>query len=77
MNDRSLDEPLIKAWKIAAHELGFDIISPLKMNNENGKVNYPVLLKNLGEKKGTIITRHTLFMGKNVANSMYEQFKFE
>ena len=62
MNDTVLDEPLIKAWKIAAQELGLDIINPLRMNTENGKVEYPVLVKNFGRKKGTIIARHELFM---------------
>jgi hypothetical protein len=55
MEDDSLDEPLIEAWKIAAQDLGLDITSPLKMNTENGEVNYPVLVKNFGGKKGTII----------------------
>ncbi len=62
MNDNTLDEPLIKAWKTAAQELGLDIISPLRMNTENGKVSYPVLVKNFGGKKGTIIARHVLFI---------------
>lgn len=62
MNNTSLDEPLIKAWEIAAQELGLDIISPLKMNTQNGEVNYPVFVKNFGGKKGTIIVRHELFM---------------
>jgi hypothetical protein len=62
MNDNSLDEPLIKAWKIAADELGLDIITHLQMNSENGKVTYPVLVKYFGGKKGTIIARHALFM---------------
>jgi hypothetical protein len=62
MEDNSLDEPLIEAWKIAAQDLGLDITRPLKMNTENGKVNYPVLVKNFGGKKGTIIARHALFM---------------
>ena len=62
MNDLSLDSPLIEAWKIASLDLGLDIISPLKMNTENGKVIYPILVKNFGGKKGTIIARHALFM---------------
>ena len=62
MNNNSLDEPLIIAWKIAAEELGLDIICPLKVNTENGKVNYPLLIKNFGGKKGTIIARHELFI---------------
>jgi len=56
------DNALIKAWKFAAQELGLEIISPLKMNTENVEVNYPVLIKNFGGKKGTIIARHALFM---------------
>ena len=53
---------LIKAWKFAAQELGLEIITPLKMNTENGKVNYPILVKNFGAKKGTIIAQHAFFM---------------
>jgi hypothetical protein len=62
MNDNTLDEPLIKAWRIAAQELGLDIVSPISIDTGNGEVNYPVLVKNFGGKNGTIIARHTLFM---------------
>jgi hypothetical protein len=62
MNYNLSDEPLIKAWKIAAQELGLDIITSLQMNTENGKVTYPVLVKHFGGKKGTIIAQHSLFM---------------
>lgn len=62
MNDKALDEQLIKGWKDAAQELGLDIITPLHLNTDNGKVTYPLLVKNFGEKNGTIIARHEFFM---------------
>ncbi len=56
------DKQLIDAWKTASRELGIEIISPFEMNSENGKVKYPVLVKNFGGKNGTIIARHSYFM---------------
>ena len=53
---------LIEAWKKAAQELKLDIVSPLKLNTDNGIVEYPVLIKNFGGKKGTIIAPHALFI---------------
>ena len=62
MNTNSKDVALINAWKIAALELGLEIISPYKINTEEGYVSYPILVKYFGKKKGTIIARHELFM---------------
>lgn len=62
MNDNPLDEPLIKAWKIAAQDLGLEIIAPIQINTENGMVTYPALIKYFGRKNGTLIARYTLFI---------------
>jgi hypothetical protein len=56
------DKQLIDAWKTASRELEIEIISPFEINTENGKVRYPVLVRNFGGKKGTIIARHAYFM---------------
>lgn len=62
MNIISKDDALINAWKLAALELGLEIICPFKINTENGIVSYPILVKHFGGKRGTIIARHEQFM---------------
>lgn len=62
MYNDSKDISLITAWKEASKDLGLEIISPFKVNTENGKFEYPLLVKNFGRKKGTIIARHVHFM---------------
>lgn len=74
MTHNTLDEPLIKAWKTAAQELGLEIISPVTTNTENGKICYPLLIKNFGRKKGTIIARHLLFINHPLPN--YQDYYF-
>jgi hypothetical protein len=62
MNIITKDDELINAWKIAAFELGLEIVCPFKINTENGLVTYPILVKHFGGKRGTIIARHELFI---------------
>lgn len=56
------DKQLINAWEKACVELQIEIISPFELNTESGKVKYPLLVKDFGGKKGTILANHLYFI---------------
>ncbi len=58
----SSDQKLIEAWQSASEDLGIEIETNFVLNTEEGKVNYPVFVKNFGRKRGTIVARHELFL---------------
>lgn len=63
--DKRFDK-LINSWKIAHVELGIDIISPYVMNTKGGKVEFPILVRRFGRKKGTLITTHAEFTDNDI-----------
>ena len=49
-------ENIVKAWQMAADDLGLDIQAPYEVDLSNGeKITAPVLISNFGGEKGMLI----------------------